>query len=280
MLKELLEAALLGTVQGLTEFLPISSTGHLILTERALGIDQDRYGLTFDAALHLGTLLALLTFFGSTWLRLAGAGVRAAHRRSLDDPMGRMAWLILLGTLPAAVAGLLFEDVIADTLRSPWVVATALISFSAVFLLAEAVGRRRRAVEDLTWADSLIIGAGQAVALVPGVSRSGATICAGLFRDIDRRDAAHFAFLLSAPVVAAAGGKSALDFARALADGTLGRDDAAFFGVGLIFAAAVGYVTIGALLRFLASNSLRWFAGYRVALGLFVYAFLAGQLIL
>jgi undecaprenyl-diphosphatase len=277
MIEDLLKAALLGVVQGLTEFLPVSSTGHLIITEKALGIDQDRYGLSFDAALHLGTLLALLAFFGMTWVRLAAGGLRTITTRSLTDPEGRLAWLIVLGTIPAGVLGFLLEQEIEDAFRSPLLVATMLIAFSAVFLAAEAAGRRRRDMGTLTWVDAIVVGCAQAVALVPGVSRSGATICAGLFRDIERREAATFAFLLSAPIIAGAGLRQLLKVIGDFADGTLGGDDFAFFATGFVCAAVVGYLSIKFLLGFLATNTLRPFVYYRVAVGVAVIAVVAVQ---
>ena len=144
MIEDIIKAAILGTVQGLTEFLPVSSTGHLIIAADMLGIDKDRYGLAFDAALHMGTLLALLLYFGGRWLTLARAGINAVARRSLDDADGRLAWLILIGTIPAAVLGLLFENRIEESLRSTALVASMLIAFSAVFVIAEAVSKRAR----------------------------------------------------------------------------------------------------------------------------------------
>ncbi|HEY8171781.1 MAG TPA: undecaprenyl-diphosphatase UppP [Dehalococcoidia bacterium] len=279
MIVDLLKAAILGVVQGLTEFLPVSSTGHLILAEKALGVDQERYGLSFDAALHMGTLIALLIFFGSRWVDLGAAGLRSLRDRSLREPDARLAWLIVLGTIPAAFLGLLFQDQIEHAFRSPFLVATMLIAFSGVFLLAEAVSTRLRRLDHMTWLDSVWVGVGQSIALVPGVSRSGATISAGLFRDIDRRDAATFAFLLSAPIIAGAGAAQLLDVAREFADGKLGGEDLAFFLTGFAFAGIVGYAAIAFLLRFLATNSLRAFVYYRVALGLLVYAVLAVRLV-
>lgn len=279
MIEDLLKAAILGIVQGLTEFLPVSSTGHLILVEKILGVDQDTYGLSFDAALHLGTLLALLVFFGTAWLRLAGGALRTVTSRSMSDPEGRLAWLIVLGTIPAGILGFALESKVEDAFRSPFLVATMLIAFSAVFLLAESLASRTRTISDLTWVDSVTIGFAQAVALVPGISRSGSTICAGLFRGMERQDAARFAFLLSAPIIAGAGGKQLLHVAKQVSDGKLGGDDVAFFAIGFIFAAIVGYASIAFLMRFLMTNSLRPFVYYRVGLGLTVYAVLLVQAI-
>ena len=277
MLEDLLKAAILGIVQGLTEFLPVSSTGHLILTEKALGIDQDRYGLAFDASLHLGTLLALLGFFGRTWVDLTLGGLRAVRDRSLADAQGKLAWLIVAGTVPAAVLGFLFENAIEDALRSPWLIAAMLILFSGVFLAAEAVSKRTRGMRDLGWFDAAVVGFAQAVALIPGTSRSGATISAGLFLNVERREAAQYAFLLSAPIIAGAGLKQLVSVIGDFADGTLGGEDLAFFATGFVCAAIVGYLSIAFLLRFLAANSLGWFVVYRVGLGVVVFGVLVAQ---
>lgn len=275
MLEDLLKAAVLGAVQGLTEFLPVSSTGHLILASEMLGVDDEKYGLAFDASLHLGTLAALLWFFRSTWVALIRGWVTTVGTRSLADEDGRLAWLIVLGTIPAAVLGLLFESWIEDAFRSPALVATMLIAFSGVFVLAERVGKRTRMLKDIFWVDAIVIGFAQAIALVPGTSRSGATISAGLFRDIDRAVAARFAFLLSAPIIAGAAGKQMISVIGDFADGTLTGEDAAFFAVGMVTAGIVGYIAIAFLLRFLATNTLMPFVVYRVALGIAVLVALA-----
>ena len=279
MIEDLLKAAVLGLVQGLTEFLPVSSTGHLILVEDLLGVDQDTYGLSFDAALHMGTLLGLLAFFGGTWVQLARGGIDTLRTRSLSDPQGRLAWLIVLGTIPAAVLGFAFESAIEDAVRNDWLIATMLILFSGVFLIAEAVGKRARSLDDLRWHDAIIVGFAQALALIPGISRSGATISAGLLRDVERPAAAKFAFLLSAPIIAGAGGKQMITVARDFADGTLGGEDALFFATGFVCAAIVGYLSIAFLMRFLTTNTLRPFVYYRVGLGLVVFAVLVTRLV-
>lgn len=279
MFEDLIKAAVLGTVQGLTEFLPVSSTGHLILASEMLGVDDEKYGLAFDASLHVGTLAALLWYFRTTWVDLVAGGLGTLRDRSLADPHGRLAWLILLGTIPAAVFGLLFEDVIEDAFRSPALVATMLIAFSGVFVLAERVSKQTRDIDDVRWFDSIFIGFAQAIALVPGTSRSGATICAGLFRNIERADAARFAFLLSAPIIAGAAGKQMVTVVGDFADGTLGREDAAFFLVGMVTAGIVGYLAIAFLLRYLTTNTLMPFVIYRVSLGLLIFAVLSVQAI-
>jgi undecaprenyl-diphosphatase len=277
MLIDLLKAAILGTVQGLTEFLPVSSTGHLIIVEDLLNVDQDTYGLDFDAALHLGTLLALVLFFRRTWVDLFSGGVRAVRDRSLADPVGRLALLIVLGTIPAAALGLIFESEIEHAFRSPVLVATMLILGSGVFVLAEQVGKRIRNIDELNWVDSAVVGVAQSIALVPGVSRSGATICAGLFRDVKREDAARFAFLLSAPIIAGAASSQMVGVVQDFIDGKFGWDEFAFFATGFVFAAGVGYWAIAFLLKFLATNSLMPFVYYRVGLAFVIFAALGVQ---
>jgi undecaprenyl-diphosphatase len=278
LLVDLLKAAVLGTVQGLTEFLPVSSTGHLILAHRLLHTDEERYGLAFDASLHLGTLAALLLYFGGRWWSLFRAGVTSVTERSLS-PEGKLAWCIVLGTIPGAVLGLAFEHEVEHAFRRPALVAAMLIAFSVVFVIAEARGRKRRTMRDVSWFDAISIGFAQALALVPGVSRSGATISAGLLRDFDRTDAASFAFLLSAPIIAGAGGKEFLDVLGEFRSGAYGGHEAAFFAAGLICAAVVGYASIRFLLRFLATNSLTAFVVYRVLLGVLVLGLVGGRVL-
>jgi undecaprenyl-diphosphatase len=275
MIEDLLKAALLGIIQGLTEFLPVSSTGHLILAQEILNVDQDRHGLSFDVALHLGTLIALLAYFGSRWTALVESGLRAISQRAITDDQQLLAWLIVLGTVPAAIVGVLFQGEIEDAFRSPALVATMLIAFSGVFVVAEWVGKRLRRLRDLSWADAGVVGCAQAFALIPGVSRSGATISAGLFRDVERADAATFAFLLSAPIILGAVLSQVPGVVADFADGALGWSDAAFFVTGLVCAAVVGYAAIAFLLRFLVTNSLIPFVYYRVGLGLLVFAAIA-----
>jgi len=282
---ELLKAAILGTVQGLTEFLPVSSTGHLILFEDVLDIDRDRFGLTFDAAIHLGTLLSILFLLRHEVLRLATAWLGSlrpdAHRpgglvrwlEGNDD--ARLAWLIIIGTLPAAILGILLESTVEDAFRRPALVAFTLIAFSAVLALAEWAGSKRRPMAELGIPGALFIGFAQAVALVPGVSRSGITMSAGLFAGLQRRQAALFAFLLSAPVIAGAGLKKVYDVFDEVRAGTLDAGDLRFFAVGFVLSAIWGAVAIAFLLRFLQRNPLYVFVWYRVALGLTILGVVA-----
>jgi undecaprenyl-diphosphatase len=272
---DLLKAAILGAVQGITEFLPVSSTAHLIILEDALDADDGRFGLPFDAAAHLGTLLALLWVFGATWVELARGGLRSITERSLAPPGARLAWLIVLATIPAAVAGFVFEDQIEDHLRSPAFNASVPIAFSGVLVLAERVGRGGRGTAHQRWLDALIVGVAQAVALIPGVSRSGATISAGLVRDLTRVEAATFAFLLSAPIVAGAGLFELAQASGDFTDGTRGGADIAVFATGFAFAAITGYAAIRFLLRFLATNTLIPFVIYRIAFGALVLTLVA-----
>ncbi|MPZ47826.1 MAG: undecaprenyl-diphosphatase UppP [Dehalococcoidia bacterium] len=271
---DLIEAAILGVVQGLTEFLPISSTGHLILAEKALGIQGDKFGLRFDAAIHLGTLTAVLIYFRLRWLSLAGAWFQSLATRDWQaTPDSRLAWLLLLATIPAGLIGLAIESTAEDTFRSPALVAVMLIAFCLPMLLAERLGRQDRDLGSIRPLDALLLGLAQSIALIPGVSRSGITISAGMLRGFRREEAAAFAFLLSAPIIAAAGGKQIFDIVRGDVDGASAAYDV--YAVGLITAAMVGYVTIAFLLRFLRTNPLNAFIIYRVCLGVAVLGLVA-----
>jgi undecaprenyl-diphosphatase len=270
---DLLQALLLGIVQGLTEFLPISSTGHLILTEELLGIPDGKFGLPFDASLHLGTLAAVLIYFRETVLRLIAAWF--ASLPSLNwrrTPESYLAWLLALGTVPAVVAGVLIEGLAEDELRDPVLVAAMLILFCIPMLLAERWGRGQRELSEATVKDALLLGAAQSVALIPGVSRSGITISAGMLAGLRREEAASFAFLLSAPIIAGAGGKQIFDTLR---DSESAAGSLDVYLVGLVSAGAVGYLAVAFLLRYLRSNSLLGFVVYRIVLGLVVLALVA-----
>jgi undecaprenyl-diphosphatase len=259
---ELLEAVFLGVVQGLTEFLPVSSSGHLLLSQYFLGMDQERFGLSFDAAIHTGTVLAVVWYFWADLLAMARAFLRSLPRPNFADVEVRMAYLILVATVPAAIIGFLFEDFFATQVRSPWVVVFNLVFVGALFLVAEAVGRKTESASKLGPFGAFGVGLAQAAALVPGVSRSGATITCGLFLGLRREEAARFSFLMSVPVTAAAAG---LSLAEAAAEGMDGHEAAMFFA-GSVSSAVVGYLAIRFLLRFLANHTLRVFAYYRFAL--------------
>jgi undecaprenyl-diphosphatase len=257
-----LAAIILGLVQGLTEFLPVSSTAHLILVSDALKLDPDKFGLSFDVALHLGTALAVLLYFATTWIGLLN---------DLLHGRWRLPLAIVVGTIPAAIAGVLLESAVSTTLRSVTYIAIGLLVGSAIILLAERVGSRRRRMDRLTIVDAIMIGTAQAIALLPGISRSGITISAGLFRGLERGDATRFAFLLSTPIILGAGAKTLLD-ARKLAGFTAQVDIVA---IGFAVSFISGLAAVAFMVRYLRTHSLRVFVVYRVALAVVILVALA-----
>jgi undecaprenyl-diphosphatase len=268
---DLLHAIVFGAVQGITEFLPISSTAHLILVPWFMGWPP--HSLEFDVALHLGTLVALLIYFRSDWISLIRSSTKLLQRDT-SDPNSRMAAFILVATIPGALAGLFGEDFIENYLRDdPRLISFTLITLALVLVIAELKGRREKALDKVSWADAITVGFAQAVALIPGVSRSGVTMTAGLFRGMRRDAAARFSFLLSAPIIAGAVAKKLLDVAQA----GLPSDQVAAFGAGIIVSGIVGYASIAVLLRYLQTNNTFIFVYYRIALGVVVYlAFWSG----
>ena len=260
---ELLQAIVLGVVQGLTEFLPVSSSGHLLLGQYFLGLDQDRFGLSFDVALHMGTLVAVVSYFWRDLLRMALAFFRSfSHRDLANDADQRMAYLIIASTVPAALIGFLFEGFFEETVRSPWVVVFNFVLIGVLFIVGEVVGKRTRRASKLGFGEAVGIGFAQAAALVPGVSRSGATITLGLFLGLRREEAARFSFLMSVPVTAAAAGLSLTEAASEGMDG----QEAAMFLAGSVSSAVVGYLAIRFLLRFLVHDQETFWAIDRAAL--------------
>jgi undecaprenyl-diphosphatase len=254
---DLTAAVILGLVQGLTEFLPVSSTAHLILVTDWLRLDPERFGLSFDVALHLGTALAVLLYFARTWLALAG---------DLFARRWRMPLLVIVGTLPAAVAGVLLQSLVERTLREPVWIVIGLVAGSVLFVAAERMARQQRAMGDLSLADAVLMGAAQAIALLPGISRSGITISAGLFRDLRRDEATRFSFLLATPVILGAGAKTLLD-ARKAAELFTAPD---VLVAGFIVSFLSGLAAVAFLVRFLRTHSLNWFVAYRLVLALAV----------
>jgi undecaprenyl-diphosphatase len=252
-----LAAAILGLVQGLTEFLPVSSTAHLILVSDAFRLDPDKFGLTFDVALHLGTALAVLLYFAGTWIGLLRDVLRGRWRVPLA---------IVVGTVPAAVAGVLFESAVSTSLRGAVVIAFGLLVGSAIFVLAERVGTRLRYLDRVNAIDGLVVGTAQAIALIPGISRSGITISAGLLRGLDRADATRFAFLLATPIILGAGLKTLLD-ARKLAGLTAQLDVVA---IGFVVSFVSGLAAVAFMVRYLKNHSLNVFVVYRVALAIVI----------
>jgi undecaprenyl-diphosphatase len=257
-----LAAAILGLVQGLTEFLPVSSTAHLILVSDVLKLDPEKFGLTFDVALHLGTALAVLLYFAGTWIGLLADVLRGRWRLPL---------VVVVGTVPAAIAGVLFESAVSSSLRGGAVIAGGLLVGSAIFVIAERVGTHRRRLDRLTLVDAVVIGVAQAIALIPGISRSGITISAGLLRGVERADATRFAFLLATPVILGAGVKTLLD-ARKLAGLTAQLDVVA---IGFAVSFLSGLAAVAFMVRYLRGHSLTIFAVYRVALAVVILIALA-----
>jgi len=271
---DVLQAIILGLVQGLTEFLPISSTAHLRAVPALVGWPDP--GAAFSAVVQLGTLLAVLVYFFSDLVGIARAWIIGVFKKKpFDDAKARMGWIIIIGTLPIGVAGLVFQETIETTLRSLWVVAAALIGFAAVMGLAEAVCSRRRTSEQVDWLDGAIIGLAQALALIPGASRSGVTITAGLFVGLTRTEAARFSFLLSVPAVAASGLFEAIKLAR----GELGPVCWSSVLIATLAAAVSGYLAIAGLISFLKRRSTLVFIVYRLLVGGAIMVLLAAGLL-
>ena len=270
-----LQVVVLSVVQGLTEFLPISSSGHLNIVS-ALFFGGDA-GASFTAVVQLGTEAAVLVYFARDIWRILSAwarGLVSAERRA--DPDYRLGWYVILGTLPVAVIGLVAKDLIRDDARTLGLTATVLILFSFVFIAAERLGRQDRPVDPRTLRglrlrDAVVMGLAQCLALIPGVSRSGGTISAGLFLGLSREAAARFSFLLAIPAVLASGLFSLPD---ALSPSSGQAASGAQLVVGTLIAFVLGYASIAWLLRFVQHHSLTWFAGYRIALGVVVLALL------
>jgi undecaprenyl-diphosphatase len=267
-----LEAVVLGLIQGLTEFLPISSSGHLrIAAEVFFGQDA---GAAFTAVTQLGTEAAVILYFArdighlvATWI----CGFVSAPVRATQDY--RMAWLVILGSIPIGALGVLFEHQIQTSGRNLWIIASNLVVFAVVLAAAEHFGRQRRPLQQLTVTDGVVMGFAQAMALVPGVSRSGGTISAGLFLGLTRPAAVRYSFLLAIPAVVAAGLFQLPDvFARGGPDP---QPSVAQMVVATLLAFVVGYLTIAWLLRYVQRHSVYLFVWYRIVLGLVVLALLA-----
>lgn len=271
-----LQVIVLSLLQGLTEFLPVSSSGHLrIFSTWWFGADA---GASFTAVVQLGTEAAVLVFFFKDIVRILVAWFRGVfHADRRDDPDYRLGWYVIVGSIPIAIIGFFGRDLIRDAARNLWITAAVLILFSFVFLLAERFGRQDRPVDakslqGLRMRDAVVMGFAQCLALIPGVSRSGGTISAGLFLNMSREAAARFSFLLAIPAVLASGLFSLPDaFDPAAGQSASGLQ--LFAGAAVAF--VVGYAAIAWLLRFVQKHSLAWFAGYRILLGLFVMGLLA-----
>src|SRR5207302_381344 len=275
----LLQAILLGIVQGLTEFIPISSTAHLVIASRVMSLTLTPAQLTASiAVIQLGTLIAVLFYFaGDIWsisvafardhLALISGGRKSGARLSHEAQLG---WLVIIGSIPVAVVGLLFKKQIEGTFtKNLWVIATMMVVIAVLLGIAELVSRKRRGMEQLGLVDSLAVGFAQCLALIPGSSRSGSTIMAGLFVGETRETAARFSFLLSMPAIAASG---LLELKQALH--ILPHDSLITLGAGTLVSAIVGYASIWFLLRFLRTHTTGVFIGYRLIVGIAILVML------
>ena len=262
------EAAILGVVQGLTEFLPVSSSAHLILARAVFGWDAGELNLAFDVACHLGTLFAVAAFFGTDIATLFRSVPSALSRRPSAD--GRRLWLLAAAMLPVILVGLTMTDYIDAARDQPRLTAIALIAGAGLLFLVERLGPREGTEATLTMPGAVIIGAAQAMALMPGVSRSGATITAGMLLGMSRLASARFTFLLSVPAIGAAAVHQGLKLRHEVLTG----HDWTLFAVGLVTSAVVGYLAVGFLLKFLVNHRLDVFAWYRIVIGVAILIWL------
>jgi undecaprenyl-diphosphatase len=267
---QILQALVMGIVQGLTEFLPISSSGHLILVPYLFGWDDPFIeSLAFSVVLHGGTLLALLVYFREDWLRLIPAFFASLRDRSIgDDPDRRLIWLLVLSTLPAAVIAFLLNDLVEENIRQPGLVAVMLVIGGAILWVADKWGPRTHTIERLTGRGALGIGFAQALALIPGVSRSGISMSAALFAGLDRADAARYSFLMATPITAMAVAYESLKLIR----GEVGGAEPLTLIVGVVASFASGILAIAVLLRYVRSRSFNVFVVYRLILAAVVLA--------
>jgi undecaprenyl-diphosphatase len=264
-----IRAIVLGIVQGLTEFLPVSSSGHLRIVPALLNWEDP--GAAFTAVIQLGTMAAVLLYFRKDLWRIASAWLRSLRDRDLrSDPDARMGWYLVIATIPIAIFGFIFKDQIKSGARDLRLIATTLIVFGLVLAYADRVGKRRKTIEQIDQRDGVTIGLAQSLALVPGVSRSGATISAGLFLGYTREDAARFSFLLSVPAVVLSG----LFELKDVGSGK-GVPGVGVTALATVVAFVVGYASIAWLLRYLVNHSVTVFVVYRVALGLLLFVLLA-----
>ena len=261
------QALVLGLVQGLGEFLPISSSAHLVLTPWVFGWPDP--GLAFDVALHVGTLVAVLWYFRAEWVRLTQSGFALLRTRRADTEEKQRVLFIVIATIPAAIAGVLLEDYAESTFRSPLLIALTLIVMGIVLWAADRYAPRDRGLGQMRARDAVLIGLAQIFALVPGVSRSGSTMTAGRGLRFDRQGAAVFSFLMSMPITAAAAVLKAPTLLKA--------DDRMTLVVGIVAAAASGWLAIAVLLRYVTRHSYGVFALYRLALGGAVLALVAAR---
>lgn len=273
----LLQAILLGVVEGVTEFLPVSSTGHLTIVEKLMGLQVNAAGVTaFTAIIQVGAIIAAIVYFRRDIVRLVSAWVRGlTNREARQEPDYRLAWYVIIGTIPIGVVGFLGRHFISDNLRNLWVVVAGLLVWSVVMVVAEIVGRKQRSETETNLGDAIVIGLFQCIALVPGVSRSGATISAGLFRGLDRVASTRISFFLAIPALVAAGAFEA---------GSAAKDVSSTVGwtptlVATVVSFLVAYASIAWLLRLVARHPISVFVAYRVLVALLVTGLLLAGLI-
>src|SRR5712691_6584895 len=270
-LMTLFHAVVLAVVQGLTEFLPVSSTAHLVLFPWLLNWPDG--GIPFDVALHLGTLIAILLYFLRTWIELTlnGLGVHYPATATAETVATnrRLFWLLVAGTIPGALVGYKFEHVIEDSLRKPVPIGLAMIVIGVLMWIADRSKNLNRMISELTLLDSLIVGTGQALALFPGVSRSGITISAGLFRKFTREAAARFSFLLATPLIAGAAVKAVPELLHMRRAGELDISMSTIL-ISIVVSGIVGYAVIALFLRYLQTRTLNIFVAYRIVFGIVV----------
>ncbi|MCK5456444.1 MAG: undecaprenyl-diphosphatase UppP [Melioribacteraceae bacterium] len=277
-----LEALFLGIVQGLTEFLPVSSTGHLTIVGKLMGListENPERWTSFIAVIQLGTLLAILIYFWkdlwSIFIAFIKENIVERKKYSQQDINSKMGWLIILGSIPVAVIGLGFKDVIEGAFtKNLYVVATSLIVLGLILAFAEKVGKFRREMKDITWKDTLIVGFAQSLALIPGSSRSGTTITAGIFLGLKRETAARFSFLLSVPAIL---GSGLLEFYSSLE--YIQVDGLITLAIATIASAISGYLTIAFLLSFLKKHSTMVFVYYRIVIGVTIFVLIGFNII-
>lgn len=277
----IIQAIILGIIQGFTEFLPVSSSGHLIFLPKLFGwADQ---GLAFDTVIHLGTLVAVVVYFRKRlWMVLksflGGMGNPEKLRLGAGGEWGtshkKLGWLLLLSIVPAGIAGLLFDSLIEEKLRATWIIGVNFIVWGIILFIAETVNRKliidHRSLEQVNWENSLLIGCAQAIALIPGTSRSGITMTAGLFSKLDKKSAAEFSFLMSVPIIALAGGMQLIEMVRN------GFETITFgvLGFGFFTSVISGLLAIWGLMKIIQRWSFMPFVVYRIVMGIIILVWL------
>jgi len=260
----ILQSFILGIVQGLTEFIPVSSTAHLLISQTLLKIPADDAMFSFLVIVQLGTILSLIVFYGKDLIGLA----KAFFTKPFSTQENKLAWYIVIATIPALLAGYLLKDAVEALFKQPMLEASIRLFSAAILLtLAESLTQKNRSLDSMTWLDALIVGLFQIIAVFPGASRSGSTISGGMFRGFDRPSAARFAFLISVPVMLAAGGYEMLDVMKMPNLGEF----LPLLAVGFVTAAIVGWFAIKWLIGYLSKHSLYVFAGYCAVVGTIIF---------